>query len=140
MSEAQWHISPIADQVAAGGVMMVEESLLTIGLFCWLFLKVAASTRSASACSTTPTSTEWRWTRHAAARAVAAGRGDELWERLRAGARPSPNRRPRPAPHPGPGRARARRYLTADCRKLTSAVISLDVSFCPKFGGITPDE
>jgi hypothetical protein len=31
-----------------------------------------------------------------------------------------------------------RRYLTADCRKLTSAVTSLAVSFCPKFGGITP--
>ena len=26
---------------AAAGLMMVEESLLTIGLFCWLFLKVA---------------------------------------------------------------------------------------------------
>ncbi len=39
--DAHWHISPIADQVAAGGLMMVEESLLTIGLFCWLFLRVA---------------------------------------------------------------------------------------------------
>ena len=37
---------PLAHQPAgrsdrAGGVMMVEESILTIGLFCWLFLKVA---------------------------------------------------------------------------------------------------
>ena len=32
---------PTADQVAAGGLMMVEESFLTIGLFCWLFLRVA---------------------------------------------------------------------------------------------------
>ena len=39
--DAHWHISPMADQVAAGGLMMVEESLLTIGLFCWLFLRVA---------------------------------------------------------------------------------------------------
>ena len=39
--DALWHISPMADQVAAGGLMMVEESLLTIGLFCWLFLRVA---------------------------------------------------------------------------------------------------
>ena len=31
----------MADQIGAAGVMMVEESLLTIGLFCWLFLKVA---------------------------------------------------------------------------------------------------
>jgi putative membrane protein len=41
VGDAHWHISQVADQVAAGGVMMVEESLLTIGLFCWLFLKVA---------------------------------------------------------------------------------------------------
>jgi len=39
--DAHWHISSMADHVAAAGVMMVEESLLTIGLFCWLFLKVA---------------------------------------------------------------------------------------------------
>ena len=39
--DAHWHISPMADQISAAGVMMVEESLLTIGLFCWLFLKVA---------------------------------------------------------------------------------------------------
>ena len=34
--DAHWHISSMADQVAAGAVMMVEESLLTIGLLCWL--------------------------------------------------------------------------------------------------------
>ena len=39
--DAHWHISPMADQISAAGVMMVEESLLTIGLFCWLFMKVA---------------------------------------------------------------------------------------------------
>ena len=39
--DAHWHISMLADQVAAAGLMMVEESLLTIGLFCWLFLKIA---------------------------------------------------------------------------------------------------
>ena len=39
--DALWHISSMADQVAAGGLMMVEESFLTIGLFCWLFLRVA---------------------------------------------------------------------------------------------------
>ena len=39
--DAHWHISSMADQIGAAGVMMVEESLLTIGLFCWLFLKVA---------------------------------------------------------------------------------------------------
>ena len=34
-------ISASADQHVAGGVMMVEQSLLTIGLFCWLFLRAA---------------------------------------------------------------------------------------------------
>jgi putative membrane protein len=31
--DAKWHISPMGDQIAAAGLMMVEESLLTIGLF-----------------------------------------------------------------------------------------------------------
>ena len=47
--DAHWHISQMADQVAAGGVMMVEESLLTIGLFCWLFLRVAAQSEQRQA-------------------------------------------------------------------------------------------
>ncbi len=48
-SDAHWHISPMGDQIAAAGLMMVEESLLTIGLFCWLFLKIAARERGAPA-------------------------------------------------------------------------------------------
>ena len=47
--DAHWHISPIADQVYAGGLMMVEESMLTIGLFCWLFLRVARETEQRQA-------------------------------------------------------------------------------------------
>ena len=39
--DAHWHISQMADQIGAAGVMMVEESILTICLFGWLFLKVA---------------------------------------------------------------------------------------------------
>ena len=39
--EPVWHISPIADQNIAGAIMMVEESILTLGLFCWLFLRTA---------------------------------------------------------------------------------------------------
>src|SRR5204863_153877 len=38
---ARWDISPLRDQSAAGGLMMVEGSLLTIGLFAWLFLRSA---------------------------------------------------------------------------------------------------
>jgi putative membrane protein len=37
--DATRHISPIADQNIAGAVMMVEQSALTLGLLCWLFLR-----------------------------------------------------------------------------------------------------
>jgi putative membrane protein len=36
-----WGISPLADQGIAGGVMMIEGSLITIGAIAWLFLKLA---------------------------------------------------------------------------------------------------
>jgi cytochrome c oxidase assembly factor CtaG len=85
-SEARWHISPIADQVAAGGVMMVEESLLTIGLFCWLFLKVAREHEERQRLLDYADQHDIALDEARAARAVAAGRGDELLERLRAGA------------------------------------------------------
>jgi putative membrane protein len=35
------HISPIADQNIAGAAMTIEESVLTLGLFWWLFLHTA---------------------------------------------------------------------------------------------------
>jgi putative membrane protein len=84
-SEARWHISPIADQVAAGGVMMVEESLLTIGLFCWLFLKVAHEHEQRQELLDYAAEHGLALDEERAARAVAAGRGEELRERLRAG-------------------------------------------------------
>jgi cytochrome c oxidase assembly factor CtaG len=37
-----WGLSPLADQGIAGGVMMIEGSLVTIGALAWLFLKLAA--------------------------------------------------------------------------------------------------
>jgi cytochrome c oxidase assembly factor CtaG len=84
--DAHWHISRIADQVSAGGLMMVEESLLTIGLFCWLFLKVARENEERQRLLDYAEQHEIALDERRAARAVAAGRGDELWERLRAGA------------------------------------------------------
>jgi cytochrome c oxidase assembly factor CtaG len=84
--DAHWHISRIADQVTAGGLMMVEESLLTIGLFCWLFLKVARENEERQRLLDYAEQHEIALDERRAARAVAAGRGDELWERLRAGA------------------------------------------------------
>ncbi|MGI8430630.1 MAG: cytochrome c oxidase assembly protein [Solirubrobacteraceae bacterium] len=81
--DAAWHISPLADQVAAGGLMMVEESLLTIGLFCWLFLKVAREGEERQHLLDYASAHGIALAEQRAARAVAAGRGDELWERLK---------------------------------------------------------
>ena len=81
--DAHWHISATADQVAAGGLMMVEESLLTIGLFCWLFLRVAREHEQRQALLDYAGQHGLELDDRRAARAVAAGRGDELWERLR---------------------------------------------------------
>jgi putative membrane protein len=83
VGDAHWHISSIADQVAAGGLMMVEESLLTIGLFCWLFLKVANEGEQRQELLDYANQHGIALDEKRAARAVSAGRGEELLERLR---------------------------------------------------------
>ena len=82
--DALWHISSTADQVAAGGLMMVEESFLTIGLFCWLFLRVARENEQRQALMDFATEHGLELDSVRASRAVAAGRSEELWQRLRA--------------------------------------------------------
>jgi len=81
--DAHWHISAAADQVAAGGLMMVEESFLTIGLFCWLFLRVAREHEERQTLLDYAGQHGLELDDRRAARAVAAGRGAELLERLR---------------------------------------------------------
>jgi cytochrome c oxidase assembly factor CtaG len=81
--DAHWHISPMADQVAAGGLMMVEESLLTIGLFCWLFLRVARENEQRQELLDYASQHGLALDERRAQRAVAAGRSEELWERLK---------------------------------------------------------
>lgn len=81
-TDAKWHISPMGDQIAAAGLMMVEESLLTIGLFCWLFLKVAKEAEERQQLLDAAAERGLELDEQRAARAVAAGRGDELRERL----------------------------------------------------------
>ncbi len=39
-AERIWGISPLADQGIAGGVMMIEGSLVTLGAIAWLFLRL----------------------------------------------------------------------------------------------------
>ena len=63
--------------------MMVEESLLTIGLFCWLFLKVAREAEERQRLLDYAAAEGIELDERRAARAVAAGRGDELLERVR---------------------------------------------------------
>lgn len=83
--DAKWHISPMGDQIAAAGLMMVEESLLTIGLFCWLFLKVANESEERQRLLDAAAERGVELDERRAARAVAAGRGQELYERVTAG-------------------------------------------------------
>ncbi len=82
--DAHWHLSQMADQISAAGVMMVEESLLTIGLFCWLFLKVARESEERQELLEFAEAQGVELDERRAARAVAAGRVEELRERLRA--------------------------------------------------------
>jgi cytochrome c oxidase assembly factor CtaG len=80
--DAVHHISPLADQNIAGAIMMVEESFLTLGLFCWLFLRTAREGEERQDLLDYARSQGLDLTDERAARAVAAGRGAELRRRL----------------------------------------------------------
>jgi cytochrome c oxidase assembly factor CtaG len=80
--DASFHISPLADQNLAGAIMMVEESLLTLGLFCWLFLRAACEGEERQDLLDFARARDLELTEARAARAVAAGRGAELRRRL----------------------------------------------------------
>ncbi len=81
-SDALHHISPIADQNLAGAVMMIEESILTIGLFCWLFLRTARESEERQELLDFAHQHAIPLSDKRAARAVSAGRGPELRSRL----------------------------------------------------------
>ena len=80
--DAVWHVSPIADQNLAGAVMMVEESILTLCLFCWLFLRTAREGEERQDLLDLARSRGLELTEARATRAVGAGRGPELRRRL----------------------------------------------------------
>lgn len=75
-------ISAGGDQVTAGAVMMVEGSLLTLGLLCWLFLRAARQVDERQELLDAAHSHGVELSEERAARAVSAGRGAELRERL----------------------------------------------------------
>ncbi len=81
-SDSLNHISPLADQNIAGAIMMTEESLLTIGLFCWLFLRAARESEERQELLDFADRHGFALSEQRAARAIAAGRGAELRRRL----------------------------------------------------------
>jgi putative membrane protein len=80
--DAAHHLRPIADQNLAGAIMMVEESFLTLGLFCWLFLRTARESEERQELLDLAASSGVELSDERAARAVSAGRGDDLRKRV----------------------------------------------------------
>jgi len=80
--EAAHGISPLRDQGAAGVLMMVEGSLLTIGLFAWLFLDAARQADRKQELLDWAAQRGYALSEQRAARAVAADRVDDLRRRL----------------------------------------------------------
>src|SRR3954449_4445666 len=75
-------ISAASDQSAAGAVMMVEESILTIALFGWLFIRSARESDERQELLELAEARGVELSEQRAARAVTAGRGRELRRRV----------------------------------------------------------
>ena len=73
------------DQVIAGSIMMVEGSILTLALGCWLFLRAANQGEERQRLMELAQERGVPLDERRAARAVSAGRGEELRRRLEAG-------------------------------------------------------
>ncbi|MFN8640121.1 MAG: cytochrome c oxidase assembly protein [Candidatus Binatia bacterium] len=76
---------PLSDQTAAAAIMMIESSLVTIGLFGWLFLRAARESEERQELLELAAARGVELSQTRAARAVSAGRGDELRRRIEAG-------------------------------------------------------
>jgi cytochrome c oxidase assembly factor CtaG len=75
-------ISPHTDQVVAGSIMMIEGSILTLCLFCWLFLRSASEGEERQELLDLAAAGGVALDERRAARAVSAGRGGELRRRI----------------------------------------------------------
>ncbi len=84
--DAAFHIAPLTDQNLAGAIMMIEESILTLCLFCWLFLRTAREGEERQDLLDLARARGVDLSEARAARAVSAGRGAELRRRIQAGA------------------------------------------------------
>jgi putative membrane protein len=80
--EAAHGVTAKSDQVIAGGIMDIEAPLLTVCLFCWLFLRAARESDERQELLDHAAAIGVELTPERAARAVSAGRGDQLRARI----------------------------------------------------------
>jgi cytochrome c oxidase assembly factor CtaG len=80
--DAAWHISQLTDQQLAGGIMLVECSLVTLVLGSWLFMTALREAEERQALVDFARSRGVELSDDRAARAVRAGRTPELRRRL----------------------------------------------------------
>jgi cytochrome c oxidase assembly factor CtaG len=85
--ERYWHISAIADQSTAGVIMMVEGTFLALGVLAWVFFEVAREGTEKQDLLDLARERGVQLDERRAQRAVAAGHGALLEERLTAPAR-----------------------------------------------------
>ena len=85
-TDATRGLNPLSDQNLAGGVMMVEETLLTVLLLAWLFYRFAMQDEERQSLMDFAAEHGIELSDERAARAARAGRGAALRERLLAGA------------------------------------------------------
>jgi cytochrome c oxidase assembly factor CtaG len=83
--EAEWDVGALADQGAAGNVMMIWTGMVTLGLFTWLFIRAANRSAEKQDLIELAESHGIDLDPARAARAVAAGQGDRLRERILGG-------------------------------------------------------
>jgi putative membrane protein len=80
--ERSWHVKPLTDQITGGAFMMVEGSIVTLCLFGWLFIRAAREGEERQELLDLAGSRGVALDERRAARAVSAGRGAELRERI----------------------------------------------------------
>jgi cytochrome c oxidase assembly factor CtaG len=80
--EAYWGISALADQSTAGVLMMIESTFVTIGVLSWIFFKVAREGTERQRLLDLAEARGVPLDEARAARAVAAGQGARLEQRL----------------------------------------------------------
>jgi putative membrane protein len=80
--QASWDLTPLQDQGAAGTIMMIESSIVTVVLLGWLFVKTARESEERQELLELASARGLELSERRAARAVASGRGEELRRRI----------------------------------------------------------